>query len=205
MPSPFAECQQPWLYQQLSPPLGLCPTESAHALLSIWLRTTMPIPRKAQPVSMKIKMIQNNSHSTGVSICWQQHSEKLTNWQNCRKLWAVQRFNARQRATLNPSNLMRSLGLLCILISQLTPLSRQYWCVDPLTGEEQQGTRISSSPIGSALPDCSIRHQCKINCPKELLTRCEHGVKLDHKGCPVDERCECQNPCDVSKDCYKMN
>ena len=98
---------------------------------------------------------------------------------------------------------MRSLGLLCILISQLTPLSRQYWCVDPLTGEEQQGTRISSSPIGSALPDCSIRHQCKINCPKELLTRCEHGVKLDHKGCPVDERCECQNPCDVSKNFIK--
>jgi hypothetical protein len=37
--------------------------------------------------------------------------------------------------------------------------------------------------------------KCSTDCQTEWLG-CEHGIRLDHNGCPLNNRCECRNPCE---------
>uniref|UniRef100_A0A914N162 Uncharacterized protein n=1 Tax=Meloidogyne incognita TaxID=6306 RepID=A0A914N162_MELIC len=80
---------------------------------------------------------------------------------------------------------------------QFNSLLGQYWCVDKYTGTEIPGTRTSISPLAPTIPDCSIRHKCPFNClNKKEESSCKYGFKLDHKGCFINENCECRNPCE---------
>uniref|UniRef100_A0A183BY22 Disintegrin domain-containing protein n=1 Tax=Globodera pallida TaxID=36090 RepID=A0A183BY22_GLOPA len=85
--------------------------------------------------------------------------------------------------------------------AQFDPINGQFWCVDPVSGVEAVGSRISASPLGhvSPPPDCSVRrHFCKSNC-SALKGLCPHGLRMDHRGCPLDEQCQCRNACDDFK------
>uniref|UniRef100_A0A914H2W1 Uncharacterized protein n=1 Tax=Globodera rostochiensis TaxID=31243 RepID=A0A914H2W1_GLORO len=85
--------------------------------------------------------------------------------------------------------------------AQFDPMNGQFWCVDPVTGVEAVGSRISASPLGPVNPppdDCSLRHFCKSNC-SALKGLCPHGLRMDHRGCPLDEQCQCRNACDDFK------
>ncbi|VDK57354.1 unnamed protein product [Anisakis simplex] len=83
---------------------------------------------------------------------------------------------------------------------------RQCWCVDINSGEEVHGTRTSSI---SEHPDCNglfleILISAHRFSPKECRTRCAsskctHGVRLNRNGCPLNDRCECKNPCEDMK------
>ncbi|KAL3097317.1 hypothetical protein niasHT_023536 [Heterodera trifolii] len=83
---------------------------------------------------------------------------------------------------------------------QFDPSNGQFWCVDPLSGIESVGSRVSASPLAPVSPpDCSVRHFCKFNCSTTASNRCPHGLRMDHRGCPLDERCQCRNPCEDFK------
>uniref|UniRef100_A0A1I8AEE0 Thyroglobulin type-1 domain-containing protein n=1 Tax=Steinernema glaseri TaxID=37863 RepID=A0A1I8AEE0_9BILA len=66
----------------------------------------------------------------------------------------------------------------------------QCWCVEPSSGLELAGTRITS--LGKE-PTCSVQRFCPTKCTEKP---CDHGVKLDRTGCPLNGFCECRNPCD---------
>lgn len=77
-----------------------------------------------------------------------------------------------------------------------TSLPRKCWCVDKITGIEIQGTRWSPlSSLGADKINCTSKNFCRHSCSTD---HCEHGVKLDEQGCPLNDRCECQNACEVS-------
>lgn len=59
------------------------------------------------------------------------------------------------------------------------------WCVD-VAGTEIAGTRTTNST-----PNCDAPTKCPIPTCKELDI-CDHGRKLDDKGCPT---CDCRDPC----------
>uniref|UniRef100_A0A1I8B6D7 WAP domain-containing protein n=2 Tax=Meloidogyne hapla TaxID=6305 RepID=A0A1I8B6D7_MELHA len=82
---------------------------------------------------------------------------------------------------------------------QFDSLLGQYWCVDKLKGIEISGTRTSVSPLDSTTPNCSNRHKCPFNCLNKKEEFCKFGFKLDHKGCFINENCECKNPCETFK------
>ncbi|CAG9538681.1 unnamed protein product [Cercopithifilaria johnstoni] len=68
---------------------------------------------------------------------------------------------------------------------------RQCWCVNTETGEEMLGTRVIAA---TAKPNSPIA--CSTVCDQ---MRCEHGPRLDTNGCPLNNFCECKNPCEEIK------
>uniref|UniRef100_A0A915CGH6 BPTI/Kunitz inhibitor domain-containing protein n=2 Tax=Parascaris univalens TaxID=6257 RepID=A0A915CGH6_PARUN len=70
---------------------------------------------------------------------------------------------------------------------------RQCWCVDTHSGEELIGTRISSLAVQ---PDCNAPKVCSIMCHQ---VKCDYGIRLDRNGCPLNDVCECKNPCEDVK------
>uniref|UniRef100_A0A1I7S313 Antileukoproteinase n=1 Tax=Bursaphelenchus xylophilus TaxID=6326 RepID=A0A1I7S313_BURXY len=70
---------------------------------------------------------------------------------------------------------------------------RQCWCVEKRTGNEITGTRSPMSTIGE--PNCKVPRRCSVKCVADELD-CEHGLRLDNSGCPLNGKCECLNPCE---------
>uniref|UniRef100_A0A0M3INW2 Thyroglobulin type-1 domain-containing protein n=1 Tax=Ascaris lumbricoides TaxID=6252 RepID=A0A0M3INW2_ASCLU len=70
---------------------------------------------------------------------------------------------------------------------------RQCWCVDIHSGEELVGTRISSLAVQ---PDCNAPKVCSTICRN---VKCDYGIRLDRNGCPLNDVCECKNPCEDVK------
>ncbi|TMS37456.1 hypothetical protein L596_004385 [Steinernema carpocapsae] len=64
------------------------------------------------------------------------------------------------------------------------------WCVETSSGLELPGTRLTS--LGKE-PSCNVHRLCPTKCTEKT---CEHGVKLDRTGCPLNGFCECRNPCE---------
>ncbi|VDK62800.1 unnamed protein product [Onchocerca ochengi] len=70
---------------------------------------------------------------------------------------------------------------------------RQCWCVNTETGEEMLGTRVMAA---NAKPNCQTPIVCSTVCDQ---IKCEHGPRLDINGCPLNDFCECKNPCEEIK------
>ncbi|CAD5219044.1 unnamed protein product [Bursaphelenchus okinawaensis] len=70
---------------------------------------------------------------------------------------------------------------------------RQCWCVDKITGSEVVGTRSQVDARGE--PNCQKPRKCSTKCDAEDFG-CDHGIRLDSSGCPLNQKCECQNPCE---------
>ncbi|KAL3982628.1 Thyroglobulin type-1 repeat family protein [Acanthocheilonema viteae] len=70
---------------------------------------------------------------------------------------------------------------------------RQCWCVNTETGEEMLGTRVIAA---IAKPNCQAPIFCSTVCDQ---MKCEHGLRLDINGCPLNNFCECKNPCEEIK------
>lgn len=68
---------------------------------------------------------------------------------------------------------------------QCHPMTRVCWCVDE-AGQELPGTRAPPD----VQPSCLAPNECPVH---KCSTACEHGRKLDSKGC---ETCECKDPCE---------
>uniref|UniRef100_A0A0R3RUH4 Thyroglobulin type-1 domain-containing protein n=1 Tax=Elaeophora elaphi TaxID=1147741 RepID=A0A0R3RUH4_9BILA len=70
---------------------------------------------------------------------------------------------------------------------------RQCWCINTESGEEIPGTRVVA---GVAAPNCQTPVICPMVCDQ---MKCEHGSRLDTNGCPLNDFCECKNPCEEIK------
>uniref|UniRef100_A0A915CU01 Uncharacterized protein n=1 Tax=Ditylenchus dipsaci TaxID=166011 RepID=A0A915CU01_9BILA len=70
---------------------------------------------------------------------------------------------------------------------------RECWCVDPNSGIELVGTRYSS--LTNIEPSCQIPRTCQTVCPSAKELNCEHGLRLDTNGCPLNGVCQCKNVC----------